>query len=99
MSVDLLGLVLIQADKAVENVVASGGVVWASLVVGEVVFHGADRELLLESVDLVEEKNDAGLNEPPGVTDAVKESQSLLHTVDGLVLEQKLVVLGDSDEE
>lgn len=65
MCVDLLGLVLVQADEAVENVVASGSVVGASFVVREVVLHGADRQLLLESIDLVEEQNDRCLDKPP----------------------------------
>jgi hypothetical protein len=65
MGVDLLGLVLVQANEAVENVIASRGVVVAALVVREVVLHGADRQLLLESIDLVEEQNDRCLDKPP----------------------------------
>lgn len=58
MCVDLLGLVLVQADETVEDVVASSSVVGTALIVREVVLHGADGQLLLESIDLVEEKND-----------------------------------------
>jgi len=65
MCVDLLGLVLVQADETVEDVVASSSVVGASFVVREVVLHGTDGQLLLESIDLVEEKNDRCLDEPP----------------------------------
>ena len=97
--VDLLRLVLVQADEAVQDVVARRRVVVAALVVGEVVLHRADRQLLLESVDLVEEENDGRLDEPPGVADGVKERQGLLHSVDRLVLEQQLIVLGDGDQE
>ena len=57
MSVDLLCLVLVQGDKSVKNVVAGGGVVWAALVVGEVVLHGADGQLLLEPINLVQEQD------------------------------------------
>lgn len=97
--VDLLVLVLVEADEAVQNVVASSGVVVTALVVGEVVLHGADGQLLLEAINLVEEENDGGLGEPAGVADGVEEGKSLLHTVDGLVFEEQLVVLGDGDEE
>lgn len=65
MGVDLLSLVLVQADEAVEDVIASRGVVVTTLVVGEVVLHGADRQLLLESIDLVKEQNDRRLDKPP----------------------------------
>ena len=64
MGVDLLGLVLVQADEAVQNVIAGRGVVWAALIVGEVVLHRADGELLFESVYLVQEQDDGGLNKP-----------------------------------
>lgn len=99
MGVNLLGLVLVQADEAVENVVAGGGVVVTTLVVREVVLHGADGQLLLESIDLVEEENNRRLDEPPGVADRVKQSQGFLHTVNRLVFEKQLVVLGDGDKE
>lgn len=97
MGVDLLCLVLVETDKAIEDVIASGGVVGTALVVWEVVLHWADRKLLLESVDLVQEQNDACLHEPPRIADAVEQRQSLLHTVDSLVLEEQLVVFGDGD--
>lgn len=99
VGVDLLRLVLVQADEAVQDVVAGQRIVVATLVVGEVVFHGANGELLLEAIDLVEEQDDGGLDEPPGVADGVEEGEGLLHAVDGLVLEQQLVVLGDGHEE
>lgn len=99
MCVDLLALVLVQADEAVEDVVTGLAVVVTTLVVGEVVLHGADGQLLLKPINLVEEENDGGLDEPPRVADRVEKSEGLLHTVDGLVLEQKLIVLGDGDKE
>jgi hypothetical protein len=92
MCVDLLGLVLVQADETVEDVVASSSVVGTTLVVREVVLHGADGQLLLESIDLVEEENDRCLDEPPRVANAVEQSQGFLHTVDGLIFEEQLVV-------
>lgn len=64
MRVDLLGLVLVQADESVQDVVARRRIVITALVIGEVVLHRADWELLLESVDLVEEENDGRLDEP-----------------------------------
>jgi len=99
VGVDLFLLGLVQGHETVENVVACSGIVGTALVVGEVVLHRADGQLLLEAIDLVEEENDGGLDEPPGVADGVEQGQSLLHTVDGLVLEQQLVVLGDGHQE
>ena len=93
VGVDLLGFGLVQRYKAVEDVIASSGVVRATFIVGEVVLHRTEWQLLLESIDLIEEENDAGLDEPPGIADAVKQCESFLHTVDSLVFEQQLVVL------
>lgn len=99
VGVDLLLLGLVQRDEAVEDVIASGSVVGATLIVGEVVLHGADGQLLLEAVDLVEEENDRGLNEPARVANRVEQGKGFLHAVDSLILEQQLVVLGDGDQE
>jgi len=99
VSVDLLGLVLVERDESIENVVAGGGVVWATLVVGEVVLHGADGKLLLEPIDLVQEQDDGCLDEPPRVADGVEQCEGFLHTVDSLIFEQQLIVLGDGDKE
>lgn len=99
VSVDLLGLVLVQADETVQDVVAGRSVVVATLVVGEVVLHGADRQLLLEAIDLVQEQDNRRLDEPPRVADGVEQGQGLLHSVDCLIFEQQLIVLGDGDEE
>lgn len=92
VSVDLLGLMLVQADETVQDVVAGSSIIRTTLIIGEVVLHGADGQLLLESVDLVEEQNDRSLDKPPRVADAVEQSQGFLHTVDRLVFEQQLVV-------
>ena len=99
MSVDLLALVLVEVDEAVQDVVAGRSVVVAALVVGEVVLHRADGQLLLEAINLVQEENDGRLDEPPRVANGVEKCQSLLHAVDRLVLKEQLVVLGDGDEE
>ena len=99
VGVDLLLLCLVQGHEAVEDVVAGSGIIGTALVIGEIVLHRADGQLLLEAIDLVEEENDGGLDEPPGVADGVEQSQGLLHTVYGLVLEQQLVVLGNGDQE
>jgi hypothetical protein len=99
VSVNLLSLVLVEGDESVQDVVAGRSVVGAALVVGEVVLHGADGQLLLESIDLVKEQNDRCLDEPSRVADGVEEGESLLHAVDSLVLEQQLVVFGNGDEE
>lgn len=99
MRVDLLGLVLVETDETVKNVVAGRGVVVTALVVGEVVLHWADGQLLLESIDLVQEQDYGGLDEPPRVANGVKQGQCFLHTVHSLVLEKQLIVLGNGNEE
>ena len=72
MRVDLLCLVLIERDESVQNVVAGGSVIWAALVVREIVLHWADGQLLLEAIDLVQKQDDGGLDEPSRVADGVK---------------------------
>lgn len=99
VSVNLLLLGLVQGNETVEDVIASRSIVGTALVVGEVVLHRADRKLLLETIDLVQEENDRGLDEPPGVADRVEQGQGFLHTVDCFVFEEQLVILGDGDEE
>lgn len=99
VSIDLLLLCLVQRDESVEDVVASGCVVGTTLIVGEVVLHRANGELLLEAVDLVQEENDRGLDEPSGVADGVEQGERLLHTVDRLIFKEQLVVLGNGDQE
>jgi len=99
MGIDLLGLVLVQADEPVQNVIAGQRVVISSFVVREVVLHWTDWELLLETIYLVEEENDRSLDEPPGIANRVEQSKRFLHTVDGLVLEEQLIVFGNGDQE
>ena len=58
MRVDLFcRCALVERDKAVEQVVACGVVVVATVVIREVVTERRARELLCEQVDLVEEKD------------------------------------------
>lgn len=57
MGVNLLGLVLVQAHKSVQDIVAGLGVVISSFVIGKVVLHWADWELLLEAINFVQEQN------------------------------------------
>uniref|UniRef100_A0A1Y1LSX1 Uncharacterized protein n=1 Tax=Photinus pyralis TaxID=7054 RepID=A0A1Y1LSX1_PHOPY len=42
VSINLLGLMLIQADESVEDVVASRSIVVTTLIVGKIVLHRAD---------------------------------------------------------
>ena len=70
-----------------------------TFIVWEVILHGADGQLLLESVDLVQEQYYASLDEPSGIADAVEQGKSFLHSVHCFIFEQKLIVLGDGDEE
>ena len=118
MGINLLGLMLIQGNETVEDVVAGRSVVRATFreirplvflsvgsilvelafIVWEVVLHRADGKLLLEPINLIQEQDDGGFDEPPRVADGVKKCESLLHTVDGFILEQKLVVLRDGNK-
>jgi hypothetical protein len=72
---------------------------WLTFVIGEVVLHWTDRELLLKAIDLVKEKDYARLHKPPRVADAVEKSESFLHTVDSLILKKQLVIFRDGDQE
>lgn len=99
MGVDLLCLMLVERDESVEDVVARGGVVRTTLVIGEVVLHGADGQLLLEPIDLVQEQNDRCLDKPPRVADGIEQCEGFLHTIDCLVFKQQLIVLGNGDQE
>lgn len=99
MSVDLLLLGLVQRHETVEDVIARGGVVGTTLIVREVVLHGADGQLLLEAIDLVEEQNDGGLDEPSRVANRVEQCEGFLHTVDRLIFEKQLIVFGDGNQE
>lgn len=99
MGINLLRLVLVQADESVQDVVAGQGIVVSTFIVGEVVLHWADRKLLLETIDLVQEQNYRGLDEPSRVANRVEKGEGFLHTVDGLIFKQKLIVLGNSNEE
>ena len=87
MGVNLLSFVLVQGDEAVQNVIASQGIVLSALVIREVVLHWADGQLLLEAIDLVKEQDDGSLYKPSRIADGIKQGEGLLHTVDGLVLE------------
>jgi len=58
MGIDLLRLVLVQADESVENVVAGQSVIVTTFKVGEVILHRRYWELLLKSINLVQEQND-----------------------------------------
>lgn len=99
VGVDLLLLGLVERHKTVQDVVACCGVVGTTLIVGEVVLHGADRQLLLEAIDLVQEENDGSLDEPSRVANRVEQCQSFLHTVDRLIFEEQLVVFRNGDQE
>jgi hypothetical protein len=99
MCVDLFGFVLVQAHESIENIVARSLVVIPSLVIGKIVLHGAHWELLLESINLIQEQDDGGLDKPSGVANRVEKGQGLLHTVYSLVFEKQLIVLGNGDQE
>lgn len=47
----------------------SAVLVQLAFIVREIVLHRRHRKFLLESVDLVQEKNNRGLDEPPGIAD------------------------------
>ena len=99
VGINLLGLCLVERDESVQDVIARGIVVGATLVVGEVILHWADRKLLLESINLVQEQNDRSLDKPSGVADGIEKGERFLHTVDGLIFEEQLIIFGDGDQE
>lgn len=70
-----------------------------AFIIREIVLHGGDREFLLKPVDFVQEQDDRGLDKPSGVADRVKECERFLHSIDGLVFEEQLIVLRDGHEE
>jgi hypothetical protein len=70
-----------------------------TFVIREVVLHRAYWQLLLETIDLVEEEDDGRLDEPSRVADGIEECEGLLHTVDCLVLEEQLIVFRDGNKE
>jgi hypothetical protein len=70
-----------------------------TLVVGEVVLHRANGQLLLEPIDLVQEEDYRRLYKPSRVADGVKQRKRFLHTVDRLVFEEELVVLRNGNQE
>lgn len=57
MGVDLFGLVLVETDESVQDVVTCEGVIISTFVVWEVVLHRTNGKLLLESIDLVQEQD------------------------------------------
>lgn len=71
----------------------------AAGVLREVVDQGYFRQLLLEHVDLVQEENDRGAEEPSRVDHRLEQNERLLHAVLTVLLEQHLVVLAEGDTE
>ena len=90
---------LIQADKSVQDIVAGQCIIITTLVVRKVILHWAHWELLLETIDLVQEQNYRRLDEPSRVANRIEQGEGFLHTVHCLVFEQKLVVLRNGDKE
>lgn len=119
MCIYLLGLMLVERDESIENVVACRGIVRSTFsnirtlvlaavvsnlielafIIREIIFHGGHRQLLLKSIDLVQEQDDGRFDKPPGVADRVEQGQSLLHPVHRLVLKQQLIILGNGHQE
>lgn len=100
VGIDLLGCGgLVERDEAMEKVVACCIVVVASVVIWEVIAQGRMCQFLLEQIDLVQEEDDRGLDEPARVADGIEKSEGFLHSVDGFVFIEHLVVFGQGDEE
>ena len=70
-----------------------------TFIVWEKVLHRAHWELFLEAIDLVQEEDDACLDEPARVADGVEKCQSFLHAIDSFVFKEQLIVFGDGDQE
>ena len=100
MGIDLLGIRLVEGNKAPKNIAASGiDIAFGTIIVGEVVSEWRVGQFVGKQVHLVKEQNDGCLDEPPGVADGIKQGESLLHSVDCLVLNQNLVIFADGHEE
>ena len=87
VGVDLLGLVLVQRNKPIQNVIASRSIIRSTFsnirslvfhsvgsilvelafIVWEIILHRGNRKLFLEPVDLVQEQDDRGFDEPARV--------------------------------
>lgn len=67
--------------KAPEEVLGGAVDIVPTRVVWEVVAQGRAAELLSEKVDLVQEEDDAGPDEPPRVDDGVEQHETLHHAV------------------
>lgn len=78
MCVDLLRSGrLVQRNEFVEEEVASGIVVIATVEIGEVVVKRRSSQFLLEQINLVQEQDDRSLDEPSRVADGVEKSERL----------------------
>ena len=53
----------------------------ATRVIGEIVAERRSRKLELEEIDLVQEQDDAGPHEPPGIDHRVKQDQTFHHSI------------------
>jgi len=93
VGIDLLGLGPVQAHETIQDVLGGLFIIIATIIVAKVLAHRRHGQLLLETINLVQEEDDRGFYKPARVTDRVKECQGLLHPVHRLVLEQELVVL------
>jgi hypothetical protein len=73
VGIDLLGRGgLVERDEAMEKVVTCCIVVVTSVVIREVIMQGRMCQFLLEQIDLVQEEDDRGLDEPTRVANRVE---------------------------
>lgn len=106
MSIYLLArCALIEANEAVQEILARGIIILLTTrpsittIIGEKVLQSRVLQLFGEKINLVEEEDDARLDEPSRVANRVEEGEGFLHTVDRAVFVQHLVVFGEGDEE
>ena len=69
------------------------------MISGKILLQRADEQFFFEHISLIENQDDRSSNKPPRAADGVEQCEGFLHTVDGFVFEQQLVVLGDGDQE
>lgn len=83
VSIDLLVRIPVQRAELVHKVLAGLlGIVRGAMIISEaVVRYRASGQLLLEEIDLVEEKNQGRLGEPVRVGDRLPEHEGLVHLV------------------
>lgn len=82
---ELRGLVIVCAVTLLFSISTSPSFP-PTCILGKILIQRGCWQFFLEQINLIEKKNDACLQEPLGVANAVENSQGFLHAVGGLIL-------------